>query len=268
MYFIDIGQNTSLEIIEIGESELLFEFADGLGASSADLAMHDHGSVPVDLSAVGGDAAEGDQFGPDVDDIVLMRFAYIDQLEFFSPYLPVVEFSRGNFFQLAFFDCAHAAECLIINEGSDGGVIAIDRIVLASADGEGSAFEVQGVEDIEAAGECFAYACDDLDDFQCLEAADDARQDAEDAAFGAAGYQARRGRGRIEVAVIGAEFALSVAVIEDGHLAFELEDGGVDVGFAEQDGSVVDEVAGREVVGAVDDDVEIGRATSELQSPC
>ena len=43
--------------------------------------------------------------------------------------------------------------------------------------------------------------------------------------------------------------------VEDGRLPFETEDRGPDVRLSQEDAGVVDEVAGREVVGPVGDDV-------------
>jgi len=40
-------------------------------------------------------------------------------------------------------------------------------------------------------------------------------------------------------------------------LPFEAENRAVDIGLAEQDAGVVDEIARGEIVGAIDDDVEV-----------
>ena len=82
---------------------------------------------------------------------------------------------------------------------------------------------------------------------------DQTRQDAEDAAFGAAGDEAWWWGLGIEAAVAGAGFGG-----EDRCLPLKPEDGAVGVGLAGEDAGVVDEVAGLEVVGAVGDDVVVG----------
>ena len=79
---------------------------------------------------------------------------------------------------------------------------------------------------------------------------DDARQHAEDAALGAARRQLGRRRRGIEAAVAGA-----LVRVEDGDLALEAVDRAVHDGDVVPDRGVVDEVARREVVGAVDDHV-------------
>ena len=89
-----------------------------------------------------------------------------------------------------------------------------------------------------------------LDGFGGLDHADQARQNAEHAAFGARGNQARRRRLGIEAAI-----ARPVLGREHAGLAFETENRAVDVRFASQHAGVVDQVAGWEIVGAVGDDV-------------
>ena len=75
-------------------------------------------------------------------------------------------------------------------------------------------------------------------------------QDAEHAALGAARCELRRRRGGEEAAV-----ARALTRVEDRDLALEAVDRAVHDGDPVPDGRVVDEVAGREVVGAVDDHV-------------
>src|SRR5439155_24214146 len=83
-----------------------------------------------------------------------------------------------------------------------------------------------------------------------LERADDPREDAEHAALGAAWGELGRRRLREEAAV-----ARPLVRLEDGDLALEPEDGAVYDGDVVPDRGVVQEVAGGEVVGAVDDHV-------------
>src|SRR5579884_3116546 len=83
-----------------------------------------------------------------------------------------------------------------------------------------------------------------------LQRADDARQHAEHAALGARRRQLRRRRLREEAAVAG-----PLTRLEDRHLALEAVDRAVHDRDVVPDGRVVDEVARREVVGAVDDHV-------------
>ena len=91
---------------------------------------------------------------------------------------------------------------------------------------------------------------DELQRLVRLERADDPGQHAEDAALGAARRQLGRRRGGEEAAV-----ARAVAGLEHGHLALEAVDRAVDERDVVPDRRVVQQVARREVVGAVDDHV-------------
>ena len=77
-------------------------------------------------------------------------------------------------------------------------------------------------------------------------------QHAEHAALGAARHQSRRRRLGVEAAVAGPFLG-----VEHRRLALEPEDAAVDVRLAQQHAGVVHQVAGREVVGPVDDDVVV-----------
>jgi hypothetical protein len=79
-------------------------------------------------------------------------------------------------------------------------------------------------------------------------------QDTEHATFCARRNQARRRRFRIYAAV-----ARPAGSAEDAYLAIEAKNGTVDVGLAEQDRCVVHQIAGGEIVGAVDDHVVIAK---------
>src|SRR5690606_28684214 len=85
-----------------------------------------------------------------------------------------------------------------------------------------------------------------------LDAADESRQHAEHARLGAGWRGPRRRRLREEAAVAG-----PLVRREDRRLSLELEDAPVDVDLVHEDAGVVHEVARREVVAAVDDDVVV-----------
>ncbi len=144
-----------------------------------------------------------------------------------------------------------AAELVVVDELLDlvraaGGAVG----VLAQL--EGAEAHAERVDEQQAADERLADAEDELDDLGGLDDADEAGKDAEHAAFGAAGDEARRRRLGVEAAVAGAFLGG-----EDAGLAFEAEDAAVGVGLAGEHAGVVDQVAGLEVVGAVGDDVVV-----------
>src|ERR1700678_2154941 len=59
------------------------------------------------------------------------------------------------------------------------------------------------------------------------------------------------------VGSIQAAIARAVGITKDGYLAFEAENRAVDIGLAEEHGRVVYEIARREIVGAVHDEVVV-----------
>ena len=77
-------------------------------------------------------------------------------------------------------------------------------------------------------------------------------QNAQHSAFGAARHQAGRRRLGIQAAI-----ARAALISEHRGLPFEAENRAVDVRLVQQHAGVVHQIAGGEVVGAVDDDVVI-----------
>ena len=93
------------------------------------------------------------------------------------------------------------------------------------------------------------------DQLQCLsslEGADCARQDPQDASFRARRDHPGRGRLREKAAIAGA-----AACIENTYLAFEAIDRPVNVWLTGQNTYIVDQIARREIIGAVDQDIVI-----------
>src|SRR6185312_10622161 len=74
------------------------------------------------------------------------------------------------------------------------------------------------------------------------------------AAFSATGNHAGRGRFGIETTIA----RPAKMGRENAGLAFETENGTVDIRLLEQDAGVVGQVTGREIIGAVDDDIILG----------
>src|SRR4029077_3384913 len=110
----------------------------------------------------------------------------------------------------------------------------------------------QRIEEQQSGHETISAAEDQLDCFHGLNGADDARKNAQHAAFRAGWDEAGRRRFGIEAAV-----ARAVGHAEHGNLAFEPENRAVHVGLAEQNAGVIDEITRGEIVGAVDDDVKV-----------
>src|SRR3984885_13417917 len=113
-----------------------------------------------------------------------------------------------------------AAELVVVDQFGDGWVGAADRAVRILAQLQGTETHAQRIDQKQAADEGFADAENQFDGFGRLDDTEEARQDAEHAAFGTGGDEAG-GRGfGIETAVARAQWAA-----EDARLAFEAVDG-------------------------------------------
>ena len=130
------------------------------------------------------------------------------------------------------------------------GVVAADGAVGVPLDGDLVEGGVERVEEQQLPGQRVAGAEDQLQRLVRLERADDPGEDAEHATLGAARCELGRRRGREETAV-----ARPFAGVEHRDLALEPVDRAVHDRDVVPDRRVVDEVPGREVVGAVDDHV-------------
>src|SRR2546430_14873971 len=95
----------------------------------------------------------------------------------------------------------------------------------------------------QASNEGLTCSEDELDRLHRLDRADDAREDAEHAAFGTRRDESRRRRLRVQTAVTGPPLG-----VEHRRLTLESEDRAVDVRLVEQHASVVHEVTGPGVV--------------------
>lgn len=131
--------------------------------------------------------------------------------------------------------------------------MAADRAVGIAAQLEGAGLHGQQVAMEELAGEWGSESGEELDGFRCLKSADEASDCAEHAGFRTGGCGAGRGRVGKHAAVAGT----SGGRVKDRELAFAAGDGSVDIGDAEPAGDIAAQVAGFEVIGAVDDDVAI-----------
>ena len=112
---------------------------------------------------------------------------------------------------------------------------------------------VERVVDQQLADQRLTNSQDQLDRFGCLDRPDRAGQNAEHTRFGAAWNQVRR-RGRGEQAAV----TRPLFGIEHAHLSLEAKNAPIDQRLAEHNRGIIQQVARREIVGAVHDDV-IGR---------
>src|SRR6266849_5343844 len=189
-------------------------------------------------------------------DRVFVRLAHIENEKIIPAIETGLQFARSNFRHLhgrpGSFFAAHAAEFVVIDQLGDGAMRTAHRAIWIFAQLEFADFHTQGVEKQQPPHEIFPAAQNQLDRFHRLDGADDSGQNAEDAAFRAGRHQPRRRRFRIEAAV-----ARATGHAEKSGLPLEAENRAVHIGLAEQNARVVDEIARGEIVGAIDDDIEV-----------
>ncbi len=100
-----------------------------------------------------------------------------------------------NFVAFWNFSSSQPTKLLVVNQLSDGRVIAADGAVGVSADFDSPELHPQSVNQHHLADERFSYADNQLDGFRCLKSAHNARQNAQNAPFSATGDCTRRRRG-------------------------------------------------------------------------
>ena len=139
------------------------------------------------------------------------------------------------------------------------GVRAAGRAVRVAAHLELGEGHRQGVVDQQAAGERVADAEQHLDGLVGLDVAHHAAEHAEHAGLAARGRHVRRRR-------LGEEAAVAGALVGQEHrrVALEAQDARVDQRRARHQRGVVQQVARREVVGAVDDHVVVGDQVEDV----
>src|SRR5207249_2349233 len=106
--------------------------------------------------------------------------------------------------------------------------------------------QAERIKHQQPADQAVAPAQDELYGLESLDSSHDARQYAQHPTLSAAWHQSGRRRLGIEATI-----ARSFPGVKDRGLPFEAEDAGIDVGFAQQDTSVIHQVARGEVIGSV-----------------
>ena len=148
---------------------------------------------------------------------------------------------------------------MVIDEGGNCPVLAANGALGVLAQLQFAEPHAERVVQQQASHQRLADPDDQLHRFRGLDQPDGARQNPQHAAFGAAWHQARRWWLGEEAAIAGA-----ISRAEDRGLSFESEDRTVNVRFAEQDAGIVGEIAGGEVVGAIDHDVVLANDVERI----
>ncbi len=156
---------------------------------------------------------------------------------------------------------ANPAELLIIDQGVNRRVGTADRAPGILADLHLAEGHLESVVEQEPADQRLSRSQDQFDRLGRLDDADQARQNSQDASLGAVGHEVGRRRLGIEAAIAG-----PVRRKKDGRLAVEPEDRAVNVGLAQKNAGVIDQVSSGEVVGAVDDHVVAGEHLERVRA--
>ena len=208
---------------------------------------------------VPGQIAERNQGGTgNSADLIFLRLADVEDEDMLASVDPLLQFfhrrveiSRRPSIPGRRMPCRrHAAELFVVDQLTHRWVRAAHGTLRIFAQPQLAEAHAQGVEEQEAPDERVSDPDDELDRLGGLNGPDDAGQHAQHAAFGAAGHEPRWRRLWIQAAI-----ARAFRRAEHRRLTFETEDAAVRVGLAQDDARIVDQIARREVVRAVDDHV-------------
>ena len=138
-------------------------------------------------------------------DLIFVRLAHVENVQVVAAIQPRLQFSRRHFrnFQIRRrrFFAANAAEFVVVDQLVNGAILAAHRAIRILAQLQFAELHAQRVEQQQTADEAVARAENQLDRFHRLDRADDSRQHAKHAAFGARRHQSRRRRFGIQAAV-------------------------------------------------------------------
>src|SRR5712664_532944 len=194
----------------------------------------------------------------EIADLKLVRFADIQNEKIVAAIQARFQLSRRDLRHLNIrrrsFLAAHAAEFVVVDELVNGAMLSAHRAIGILAQLQLAEFHSQGVKQQQAALEAIASAEDQLDGLHGLDGPDDSGQHAQHAALRARWNEPGWRRLRVQAAI-----ARTIGHAEHGDLSFEAKNRAVHIGLAEQNARIVDEIARGEIVGAVDDDIEISK---------
>src|SRR5437588_2936236 len=255
------GGNAALQVYEASAEAGARQRLNCLCASDAALAVNDRLAPLFNLRLPVDDLPERDEFRcGDARDLVLVRLAHVYDLNTLAAVEPLFQLRRTDLFHLSRLlrfvrlrrRRAQSAELLVVNQlayrrrlPAHGARRVFPQLQLAEA-------KLPRVEQEQTIDERVASAEYELDRLVRLYRADDAGQHAEHSAFGARRDEAGRRRLWIKATV-----ARAPRGPENARLPLEAKDRAVDVRLAREHARVVDQIACREVVCAVNDNVVI-----------
>src|SRR3984957_3102970 len=248
-------EDSALQVQDFAEAGFAQEIDGFSRALTATAVSHDF-TRSVELVHAPRQFTERNQFPVQIADLIFVRFAHVENEKIVALVETRLQFLRCDLWNaqvrsLRFF-AANSAELVVIDELVDRAMLAAHRAIRILAQLQFAELHSERIEQKQATNETVAFSKNQLDRFHRLNRSDDSWQDTENTAFRARRNESRRRRFGIKAAV-----ARPVGHAEHGDLSLEAEDRSVHVGLAEQDARIVDQIARREIVGAVDDDVVI-----------
>src|SRR5579883_200044 len=253
------GRDAACKIDHVFESVLRQKLGCALTTSAA-LAVDNDLAARIKLAETVRQVTERDQRRANVDDLVFVRLAHVEDEDVLAGIETALQLNRGDLRNsilhsglLYFLFRENATELLVVDQLFHRRMLAANRAVGILAQLQLAELHAQRINQQQAANQGVAFAEDQLDDLCCLNDTQQSGQDAEHAAFRARRNEPRRWRFRIKAAIAWAVFRC-----EDAGLALKAEDGSVGVRLvAAQHAGVIDEIARREIIGAIRDDVVV-----------
>src|SRR5690242_20604015 len=255
IHFIGPREDSALHVDHFAETGFA-QKVHGLGRALAAAAMRDDFARGIEFVHAPRQFAQRNQMSFQVADLVFVRLAHIEDKKIIAVVETRLQFAWSDFRDLNIrggsFFAAHAAKFIVVDELVNRAIRTAHRTLGIFTQFEFTEAHSQRVKQEQASNEIVAAAENQFDGLHGLNGPDDPGQNAKHSAFCARRHKPRRRRFGIEAAV-----ARAIGHAENGGLPFETENRTVDVRLAEQNASVVDQVASREIVRAIHDDVVV-----------
>src|SRR5580704_6153020 len=247
-------RDSSGKIVHFAKAGLLQE-RDGFRATAAHLAMHDDLAARIEFVHALRQIVQRNQISADIADLILVRFAHVEHEQIFlriqTP-LQIFDLNLGNTTAHRFFLSSNAAKLVVVYQLRYRRMRPAHGAIRILAQLEFPELHAQRIDQQQAPDERIPNAQDQLDDFGRLHHANKSRENSQNSAFGAGGNQSRWWRLEIEAAVAGAILSREYA-----RLSLEAENRSVNVRLARQYACIVHQIARREIIRAIGDDVEL-----------
>src|SRR5215469_1480206 len=263
VYLVGPGKDAASKVLHLREASLAKQ-RHCLGAACSTAAVGHDFAARVQLVHARGKVAQRDEISAEIADLILVWLADVEDEDVIACIELGFQFLGANFRNggdLRSFLASDTAELVVVDQLVDRGIPTASWAVRVFAQTEFAEVHAECIDQQEAANEWFARAENELDDLGRLDYAEQSGKDSEHAPFGARRHQPGRWRLGIKAAI-----ARAVFDSEDAGLSFEAKDGSVNVGPARKHTGIIYQVSGREVVGAIGNDVELTKQVERVSA--